>query len=84
MINAKSVMPEEFSLFESLLEKFGIGGLALALAWALFRQLSQQYERRINALEQSSRACETDRIKIRDELVALHNRVIELLRHNER
>jgi hypothetical protein len=83
MLNNKAAMPEEFSLFESLLEKFGIGGIALALAWALFRQLSQQYERRINALEQSSRACEVDRVKIRDELVKLQNRVIDMIRHRD-
>lgn len=76
-------MPEEFSLIESLFEKFGIGGLSLALAWALFKQLSRQYEHRIEALEQSSRACEVDRVKIRDELVKLQNRVIGLLHARE-
>lgn len=76
-------MPEEFSLIETLLEKFGIGGLALALAWALFRQLSRQYEHRIDALEQSSRACEADRVKIRDELVKLQNRVIDMIRNRD-
>lgn len=76
-------MPEEFSLIESLFEKFGIGGLSLALAWALFKQLSRQYEHRIEALEQSSRACEVDRVKIRDELVKLQNRVIDMIRHKD-
>lgn len=67
----------------SILEKFGIGGLALALAWVLFKQLSRQYEHRIDALEKSSSRCEADRIKIRDELVALQNKVIDLLRNQE-
>lgn len=76
-------MPEEFSLIESLLEKFGIGGLALALAWALFRQLSRQYEHRIEALEASSKACEIDRVQMRGELVKLQNRFIDVLRGRE-
>jgi hypothetical protein len=76
-------MQIDISTILSILEKFGIGGLALALAWILFRQLSSQYERRIDALEKSSARCETDRIKIRDELVALQNRVIDLLRNQE-
>jgi hypothetical protein len=67
----------------SILEKFGVGGLALALAWMLFKQLSRQYEKRIDALETSSRLCETDRIKIRDELVNLQNKVIDLLKRKE-
>jgi hypothetical protein len=67
----------------SILEKFGIGGLALALAWALFKQLSRQYEHRIEALEKSSARCEADRIKIRDELVSLQHKVIDLLSKEE-
>jgi hypothetical protein len=62
----------------SILEKFGIGGLALAIAWMLFKQLSRQYERRIDALENSSKLCEEDRIKIREELVKLQNKIIDL------
>ena len=73
----------DIDLILTILEKFGIGGLALVLAWMLFKQLSRQYEKRIDALERSSARCEADRIKIRDEMVALQNRVIDLFRDKD-
>lgn len=77
-------MPAEFEALKLLLSSLGGGGVAIFFSWLLFkanttlvnRSLDTQ-EKRIESVEQRSKACEEDRVSIRKEMTAIQTGVIE-------
>jgi len=62
----------------SLIQVFGFGGVLMLSVRYLALKLSDQYEKRINALEEASKRCEDDRLILRDQMTTLLLDLLEL------
>ncbi len=56
----------ESQIISALLDKGLTGGLLTLAVWYVAKKLASQYEARIAALEEASKACEADRIFLRN------------------
>lgn len=65
-------------ILQSLIQVFGIGGVLMIAVKYLAQKLSEQYEKRIDALENASRRCEEDRVTLRNQMTALLLDLLEL------
>jgi hypothetical protein len=68
----------ETEIIQSLIQIFGIGGVLMMAVKYLAQKLSEQYERRIDALEDASKRCEEDRVSLRNQMTALLLDLLEL------
>lgn len=65
-------------IIHSLIQIFGIGGVLMLAVKYLAQKLSEQYERRIDALESASKRCEEDRVSLRNQMTTLLLDLLEL------
>jgi len=65
-------------IIQSLIQVFGIGGVLMIAVKYLAQKLSEQYEKRIDALETASRRCDEDRVILRNQMTALLLDLLEL------
>lgn len=65
-------------IIQSLIQVFGIGGVLMIAVKYLAQKLSEQYEKRIDALETASRRCDEDRVSLRNQMTALLLDLLEL------
>lgn len=63
---------------QSLIQIFGIGGVLMIAVKYLQQKLSEQYEKRIDALESASKRCEEDRVTLRNQMTTLLLDLLEL------